>query len=773
MGTSKRGRRWGAALIVAAALAAPALSSHAAERAVAFLYVLQTVDVNGIELPMIVPVERPGLSESGPSSRPSKAFEALRSRSPKAYGATSLRIDSATRATLVIDKVADSDQVLAEVYWTLGSMGITELLAPPYFNAPVTADDLSYGAQPLLLQPWDLLRFYDQPDVLAQGYVLVIGQPMPANEAVRRLLKGDPVIRKPLIDAISGQALRPKLAVLDAIAAGSTRDAFKLKAEDAIGALTDPSLAVRGAALDAVIAAGFVGSKIVAAALEAVVENDSDAELKLRAVKALSKAGVAKYDDLLETEKLKTGTADEALAAVAKLSKSSQVKIAAAALVGALSHSDGDVREAAFKGLVELKQFDLLNEAMDGDQLSAKMREQIAMVLVENGSAAAQDKALLYLITKGSAPGAIFACQTYGKRGAKTASPQLIEALKHESPEVRQAAADALAQLKEERAIVPLADAAGARPRDREFMMAAAVQILASLRLEQVKNLVNSKNLDVRQMAIRALSEFAKGSRPRPDVVALLQEAKKDPDPGIRRSAVFALARLQDDGIARDLAEIRTDADPEIRLQVVVALTAASDKYAEATTILDEMVIDRDKRVRIEAINGLAKRKAYTSVPKLISLVKQPDPDVRRAVFAALLTLRTADNEVELRVVFQKGMDVQDSDVRLICIKALSDKTSGADIEALRSAAFDKSKEVRLAAIAALASTKLFEAMDALANMFGDADMEVREKALEALGSIPAGEAKKQKLTYLKDFIETPDMPEALKKRAMELQKQL
>jgi hypothetical protein len=139
----------------------------------------------------------------------------------------------------------------------------------------------------------------------------------------------------------------------------------------------------------------------------------------------------------------------------------------------------------------------------------------------------------------------------------------------------------------------------------------------------------------------------------------------------------------------------------------------------------------------------------------------------------SLLALRTPDNAATLRPVFQKGMEIQDSDVRMTCIQALSDKTTAADIEALRSAAFDKSKEVRLAAIAALASTRLVEAMDALANMFGDPDMEVRAKALEALGSIPAGDAKKQKLTYLKDFIEVPNQPEALKKRAQELQKQL
>lgn len=756
------------------ALSLSSLSALAADRAEALLYVLNFVDLGGVSVPLIVPEASKTLTDAGMATRAPKAFEALRARSPKAYGATSLRINSATSATLVIDKVADADQVLAETFWTLGAQGFSELTAPPYVQGNVTVEKLSYGSAAPVLYLWDLLRFHENPASVQLALALVGGQAMPASEALKRLARQDAAARKELVAAVDGQAMRPKLAVLEAIADGATRQAFKLKAEDAVGALKDPSVQVRGAALDAVIAAGFAGQKTVVAALETLIENDTDVELKLRAVKALSKVGPTKYADLLESEKLKTGTAKEALEAVHKLSKSSQIKIAAPALVGALSHSDAVVRDAAFEGLVELKQYDLLFSALDGDQLSAKMREQIARVLVENGSPAAQDASLTYLLSKGSADGAIFAAQIYGKRGAKTATPQLIDALKHDSAEVRGAAAEALALLKDERAIVPLADAASARPRDKETMMKAAIEILGSLRLDQVKQLVSSKNTDVRQMAIRALAEFAKGSRPRPDVVALLQEARKDSDANIKRSAVYALARLQDDGIARDLAEMKKDPDAEIRLQVAIALGAASAKYAEADDVLAEMVKDTDKKVRIEAIGGLSKRHAQAAVPGLMGLVQQPDPEVKRAVFAALLNLREPGNADKMRPLFRKGMEIKDSQVRAICVQALSDKvTLGDDIEALRQAAFDPNKDVKIAAIAALASTKAPEVMDPIANFFSDTDMTVREKAIDSLCAIPPGESAKAKRTYLKDAIESADMPEALKKKAQACQKTL
>ncbi len=770
-GLKLRGRLVGAALALAAIGAAPlapwaTAEALAAERGEAMLYVLEHVDQGGVVSHLIVPLSVKALTDAGPATRPMKAFEALRARSSKEYGATTLHIDSDTKARLVLDKVADADQVLAEVYWTLAAQGFTELVAPPYVKDAVTPEKLSYGAAVSIWPIWELLRFYAQPSLAGNGFAYVGGQLQPAAEVLKRLIKGDPALKKALADALVGPALRPKLAILEAISAGKSRDALRLKADDAVPALEDPSPAVRTAALDAIISAGIGGSKNVLAALDKLVEGDADTETKLRAVKELAKAGVNKYADLLESEKLKTGTAREAMEAVERLGKSTQVKIAGPALVAALSHSDRGVRDAAFKALVDLQQYDLLHQAMKGDMLSAEMREQIGVVLVEKGSPAAQDDALQYLLTKAKAPGKILACQTHGKRGTRAAIPALIDALKDDSAEVRGAAAEALALLKDERSITPLADAAEARARDKETMLKAASEILASLTLEKVKTLVTSKNVTVRQMAIRALAEFAKGSRPRPDVVAILQEARKDADINIKRSAVYALARLQDDGIARDLAEMKKDADGEIRVQVAIALANASEKYSEAAAVLEELMSDTDRRVKVEAIRGLGKRKAASALKKLISYTSQPDPEVKRAVYDTLLILRSSDNAAELRPVFQKGMNVNDSQVRSACITALAEKTALADFEALRLASNDNNKAVRIAAIAALAQVKVPEVIEVLSSFIGDADMEVREKTIEALCSIPGGEAAKTKKDALKSVLDLPDTTEPLKKKA-------
>ncbi len=739
------------------------------------LYVLELVDFSGVAVPMIVPQSDSSLLGTGPSSRPTRAFASLRARSPKAYGKSTLRIDSASRATVVIDQVADADQVIAEVYWTLSTMGISELFAPPVFKAPVEIGQLSYGAHVPFLAPWDLLRFAKRDLLPRRAFVIVAGKPMPADEAARKLADGDVALRKALTDAIAGQLRGPRLAIIAAVADAEARETFKLKAEDLLPVLGDMALQLRSAALDAIIEAGIAGHKPVIASLEKLVETDSDANLKLRAVKALSKAGVRKYDDLLQAEKLRTGTAAEALKAVDILVNSEQVATAAPALVAALSHADPAVREAAFTGLAKMGRYDTLHEAMDGDQLSEQMRERIATVLVENGSDAARDRSLTYLISKGSTQGAIFAAQTFGKRGSKGATPKLIEALKHENAMVRQAAAEALAVIKDERAIVPLADAAEARDRDHEFMMNAAVEILKTLRLEQVKTLVKSRNLAVRQMAIRSLAGFATGSRPRPDVVALLLEAMKDENLAIKRAAVYALARIEDDGIVRDLEALTADPDIDVRIQVAWALGHASEKYAAAGKKLLEMMRDREKRVRVAAIDGLALRKEAAAVPELLRLVNYPDEVIASAVFNALYALRgVADSPDLLRQIFRRGMAKQNSSVRLACVKALTEGTAVADLDALRQASFDQSKEVKLAAIGALGGSGLPEAMDAISLWFGDPEVEVRTAALEALASIDAkADWKPKKKRYLSDFIAAPGQDDALKKRALDLQKAL
>jgi len=438
--------------------------------------------------------------------------------------------------------------------------------------------------------------------------------------------------------------------------------------------------------------------------------------------------------------------------------------------VSVLSHSDESVRDVAFTALVTMKQFDVLFGAIDGDQLSEKMRERIARISVDKGSDQARDRSLEYLLTKGSEQGAIMAAQRYGKKGTRVAGPLLIAALRHDSPMVRQASAEALALLKEPRAIVPLADGAAARRRDETFMMAAAVEILKTLRLTDVKVLAGSKNLQVRQMAIRSLANFAKGSRPRPDVVALLLQALKDSNAAIKRSAVFALARIKDDGIARDLAKLKADPDVEVRTQVAFALGAATARYAAANGELIAMLRDTDKGVRVAVIDAIAIRKAQKAFNALVRLVKYPDPKIKRAVYRALLALGNSENADLLRPKFREGMSINDSKVRLTCIKALSVNTALSDLDALRQAGFDPDIKVKKAAIGVLQQAGFPEGMEVLALWFGDSDMSIRGLALDAIGGIKAGpDWKLKKKRYIKDFINTPGQPPELVKKAKAL----
>ena len=764
-----------AAVVVCGILLTLAPQSAQADNAKALLYVVQSVDVSGVPVKLIVPIDEPGLANSNVSLRPARAFSALKARNSEAYGNSSLRIDSATKATLVIGNGADADLVVAEVFWTLASMGVTDISAPPFIQGDVKLSQLTYGAHVLLLSPFDLLSFARREQVPPRAWVIVDGAPVPARDAARGIATGAKKLngvklRETLATAVTGKSKRAKLAVIAGVSKAAVRKAYNLKIDMLVPALADKDLNVRSSALDACIAAGVKGSPAVMSGLEKIVENDSDTDLKLRAVKALSKAGVSKYNDLLQAEKLRSGTTAEALAAVDTLTKSSQAKIAAPALVSALTHRDSGVRDAALKGLVGMKQWELLHTAMPSDNLAADMKEQIATVLVNHGSAVAREESLKFLISEGTPEGAIFAAQTYGKNGSKSATPLLITALKHTAAMVRQAAAEALGLIKDERAITPLADAAQARRRDEEYMMKAAETILKTLSLSQVKRLVKSSNLTIRQMAIRSLAGFSQGSAPNASIVQLLMDALKDSDATIKRAAVYALSDIRDDGIAQDLAKLAKDPDASIRMRVAYAVGRASGRFEGAGKLLMEMMRDPEKKVRVAAIDGIALRKDAEAFGPLMRLVNYPDPLIKRAVYGALLALRNAENSQALRMKFRKGMETRDSAVRLVCIQALADATVAGDMDALRQASFDKSTGVKLSAIAVLAKSNLPEAMEVLALWFADPDMKVREAALDGLAGIPAtGSWSAKKKRYVKDFIGTPGQPKALVAKAKKI----
>ena len=300
--------------------------------------------------------------------------------------------------------------------------------------------------------------------------------------------------------------------------------------------------------------------------------------------------------------------------------------------------------------------------------------------------------------------------------------------------------------------------------------MKAAETILKTLSLSQVKRLVKSSNLTIRQMAIRSLAGFSQGSAPNASIVQLLMDALKDSDATIKRAAVYALSDIRDDGIAQDLAKLAKDPDASIRMRVAYAVGRASGRFEGAGKLLMEMMRDPEKKVRVAAIDGIALRKDAEAFGPLMRLVNYPDPLIKRAVYGALLALRNAENSQALRMKFRKGMETRDSAVRLVCIQALADATVAGDMDALRQASFDKSTGVKLSAIAVLAKSNLPEALEVLALWFADPDMKVREAALDGLAGIPAtGSWSAKKKRYVKDFIGTPGQPKALVAKAKKI----
>ena len=117
---------------------------------------------------------------------------------------------------------------------------------------------------------------------------------------------------------------------------------------------------------------------------------------------------------------------------------------------------------------------------------------------------------------------------------ARTAAPQLQEALKHPEYWVRQSAADALAKLSQAQTAVlrGLSESQPALAAPLHFRRQAAVETFIAM--------LSDFDRELRAAAAEALGRIAQTS-----TVPALTHASKDPDVGVRNSAARALAMLQ------------------------------------------------------------------------------------------------------------------------------------------------------------------------------------------------------------------------------------
>lgn len=311
-----------------------------------------------------------------------------------------------------------------------------------------------------------------------------------------------------------------------------------------------------------------------------------------------------------------------------------------------------------------------------------------------------------------------------GVRSTRELSSVLMDLLREDSYEDKEAAIAGLISLRYKKAVPLLIEQAGALdvsiPEDEELyrkLMDAVVEIGDTLGL--VKLLANKgMKYRARVAVIDALGRLKSHEAVKPLMGFLTSDARE-----VRRAAASAEATIGVDMSGDDLMDGLHDQDGHVRRSVSRALGAIGDRKA-VPALLELVKKENYPDVLEDAVSAVAE----LDPEALVELAKSKRPGVRLAV------ARTARGAELIHLI-------KDSDPKVRIAAVLSLGTSGTEDASATLSKLTKSTdpEVRKAAVRGLGFIGDDAARKALARCVSDKDMWVRMFAVDALSDI--GEA--------------------------------
>jgi HEAT repeat protein len=505
--------------------------------------------------------------------------------------------------------------------------------------------------------------------------------------------------------------------------------------------------------------------KIITEKLGEVVEKDPDPMIKLAAAKILTGRGITKYDIFIQIERLKDSNDAAVIDALNKIVESNN-PLSGTTLKTVLFHKNPDIRQKALDGLLKLEDYKILKELLSDDRIALSLKDQIGRFMTQKSSSDLQKQGLSFLIQSGPWDGAIWAIKYIEENRMKNLTDELIQALSREEANVRHEAMKALASFKDLKLIDPLVVAVK-KTEDKKAAEDAVLTIIGSQSLDVVLKLVDHKELTMRQFAMRALGDFINsGQTISPQMIATLRGRLSDPDQGIKKAAIYTLARINDEKVASILLPLENDKDPEIREQVAIA--ARNCTGAKADGILLKYLNDEEDKVKLNAVIGVREHKLKEGLESLKQMARYGKDVIRREVWKAIVELMPQQDHAAHVQFFIDAFFDPDSEIRFMVIDGVRDIKEQRVMLALSGLVTDKSSKVKIKAIEALAEQKNDDAVEHIFRAFFDEDKAVRMKVLEALdtlGSVKAIDPLKEAFTMEKD----PD----IKKKASEVLEKL
>jgi HEAT repeat protein/beta-lactamase regulating signal transducer with metallopeptidase domain len=206
----------------------------------------------------------------------------------------------------------------------------------------------------------------------------------------------------------------------------------------------------------------------------------------------------------------------------------------------------------------------------------------------------------------------------------------LVEALNDSSPEVRQQAVHALANIRTEKAFEPMLRALKDSDADvRQHAAQALGQMGDPRAVDPLLRALEDSNADVRAEAACALGEL--GAK---QASGALARALKDATVDVRAQAARALGQLGDPSVTAALSAAIADANAEVRQQVLRALGEL--RASGAATAITQALKDSIPDVRAEAARALGEIGSPAAIEALSQAMRDVNVEVRQQVIQAL-----------------------------------------------------------------------------------------------------------------------------------------